>query len=173
MAIIEFGTDELDVLYDAGASTPASGVTAEPSLTRPVAAPARSAAAIDVRRAPAGLNARMSGWWAAGLTITWIAVFAIGVALEPAPADPNAASPPVESAIVLGFLSMWVVMAIGFAKRRRYGAAASLAAAVFLVIGTISCPVSGHHSGIAAWWWFELAGSTALAGLSRRALRTV
>ena len=171
MAIIEFGTDELEVHFDAGASTTVSDVTVDPSVTRLEAAPAKSATAIEVRRDPAGLNARMSGWWAAGLTVTWIAVFAIGVALEPAPADPNAAPPPVESAVVLGFLSMWVVMAIGFAKRRRFGAAASLAAAVFLVIGTISCPVSGHHSGIAAWWWFEMAGSAALVGLSRRALQ--
>jgi hypothetical protein len=86
---------------------------------------------------------------------------------------PNAASPLVETFLGLGLLTAWVVMGAGFAKRRRYGAAGSVAGAVMLVGMTFACPVSGHHSGIGAWWWFELAGSTTLVGLSGRALRSV
>jgi hypothetical protein len=91
--------------------------------------------------------------------------------LEPAPADPDAALPLSESLLVSGLMLGWVVMAVGFATRRRYGVLGSFVAGVFLVGMTIACPVSGHHSGIGAWWWFEAAGSTALVALSGRALQ--
>jgi hypothetical protein len=148
MAIVEFSTE--------------APVT-DPVVDRPVVA--------ERRHGPDGLNGRLSGWWAAGLAVAWFAIFSTGVALEPAPADPNAALPLVETILVSGLMIGWTVMAAGFARRRRYGAAGSLVAAFFLVGMTFACPVSGHHTGIGAWWWFELAGSTTLVGLSGRALR--
>jgi hypothetical protein len=158
VAIIEYGTDELDVILDAEVLVPDPVVDQSP--------------VIGGRRALDGLNERLSGWWAAGLAVAWIAIFTTGVALEPAPANPDAPLPLVETILVLGLMAGWVVMAAGFAKRVRCGAAGSFVAAVFLVGMTIACPVSGHHTGIGAWWWFELAGSTALVGLSGRALRS-
>jgi len=62
------------------------------------------------------------------------------------------------------------VMAAGFAQRRRYGAAGSLGAAGVLTAMTVACPLSGHHAGIGAWWWFEVAGSVTLVVASRVAL---
>jgi len=159
MAVIEFGTEERDVILEADAEAPVADLVVEQS---PVT---------DGRRVLAGLDERLSGWWAAGLAVAWFAIFTTGVALEPSPADPNAAVPLVETLFVSGLMIGWFVMAAGFAKRRRYGAAGSLAAAVFLVGMTFACPLSGHHSGIGAWWWFELAGSTTLVALSGRALR--
>ena len=153
MAIIEFGTEELDVILEADAAD----AVADLVLDDPVAEPSRT----------------LSGWWAAGLAVAWIAIFTTGVALEPAPTDPNAASPLVETMLGLGLMAAWFVMAAGFAKRRRYGAGGSLVGAVILVGMTFACPLSGHHSGIGAWWLFELAGSTTLVGLSGRALRSV
>jgi len=172
MAIIEFGTEELDVALDDGDAAVAADLVIEPSLPLPAASPAMHPAAVDERRVPAGRNGRLSGSRAAGLAIAWIAIFTIGVAFEPAPADPNAALPLIATLLALGLVIGWIVMAVGLAKRARFGAAASLVAAVCLLGLTIGCPVSGHHSGLGAWWWFELIGSTTLVGLSARALRS-
>jgi hypothetical protein len=147
MAIIELGTDRLDVDLEADVV-----VVADPVLDGPAE--------------------RLSGWWAAGLAVAWVAIFTAGVLLEPAPANPDASAPLIATVLGLGLMLGWLVMAVGFATRRRYGAASSLLASVVLVGMTIACPVSGHHSGIGAWWFFELAGSTALVGLSARALKT-
>ena len=172
MAIIEFGTAELDDILDADGGRVGADLVADGGPIPPVADPVEPLTAIDGHRVPARLDERLSGWWAAGLAVAWIAIFTTGVALEPAPADPNAAVPLVETLLVSGLMISWVVMATGFARRRRYGAMGSMVAAVFLVGMTFACPLSGHHTGIGAWWWFELAGSTTLVGLSGRALRT-
>jgi hypothetical protein len=71
-----------------------------------------------------------------------------------------------------GLMTGWVVMAAGFAQRRRYGALGSLGAAGVLVAMTIACPLSGHHAGIGAWWVFQLAGSLTLVGASGAALQS-
>jgi hypothetical protein len=171
MAIIECGTDDLGIVLD-DSEAAVGDLAVEQLLTEPVTVPAPRNAPIGQRRNTAGLTERLSGWWAAGLAVAWIAIFATGVALEPAPADPNAASPLIEALLVSGLMIGWIVMAVGLAGRRRFGAAASLFAAVSLVGLTIGCPVSGHHTGLGAWWWFEMAGSTTLVALSGRALRT-
>ncbi|HEV7688223.1 MAG TPA: hypothetical protein VGQ80_16720 [Acidimicrobiia bacterium] len=120
---------------------------------------------------PLDPGGRLSGRWTAGLTLAWLAIFSLGVALEPKPADGNAM--PVLGAILeTGLMVGWMVMAVGFVQRRRYGAFGSLGAAVVLVAMTIACPLSGHHAGIGAWWWFEVAGAMALVSASATALRS-
>ncbi|HEY0397072.1 MAG TPA: hypothetical protein VGF00_01710, partial [Acidimicrobiia bacterium] len=105
---------------------------------------------------------------AAMLTLAWVVIFSLGVALEPAPANDDAL--PVLAAILMSALMIgWVVMAAGFAQRRRYGALGSLGAAGVLSAMTIACPLSGHHAGIGAWWWFEVAGAMALVSASATA----
>jgi hypothetical protein len=152
MAITEMGTDELERLFEAEVG---AGAGAGAGAVRPL-----------------DLGARLSGRWAAMLTLAWVAVFSIGVALEPTPADRNAM--PVLAAILqTGLMAGWIVMAVGFARRRRYGALGSLGAAVVLVAMTIACPLSGHHVAIGAWWWFQVAGSLALVGASGAALQSV
>ena len=150
MAIIEFGTDELDVVLEGDAEVEAPDTEVSVDLT-----------------------GRLSGSWAAGLGVAWIAIFTIGVAVEPAPADPDAAVPLIATLLALGLVIGWIVMAVGLVKRCRFGAAASLVAGLCLVGLTIGCPASGHHTGLGAWWWFELVGSTTLVALSGRALRPV
>jgi hypothetical protein len=147
MAIIELGTDRTDVGID-----------------EPVVEPVPADAVLETER--------ISGRWPAGLTVAWIGIFTTGVILEPTPADPDAALPLIEGVLISGILLSWVVMAAGFATRRRYGVLGSLVAAVCLVGMTIACQASGHHAAVGAWWWFEVAGSTALVGLSARALKT-
>jgi hypothetical protein len=152
MAIIETGTDELERLYEAEAA----------------GAPAEGDVAVG---RPLDLAGRLSGRWAAMLTVAWVAIFSLGVALEPTPANDDAL--PVLAAILMSALMIgWVVMAAGFAQRRRYGALGSLGAAGVLSAMTIACPLSGHHAGIGAWWWYEVAGSLALVSASARALRS-
>ncbi|MDQ1566437.1 MAG: hypothetical protein QOF96_1317 [Actinomycetota bacterium] len=153
MAMTEMGTDELERLLEAEVG----GVSraGDPSGTRP----------LDPR-------GRLSGRWAAGLTLAWIAIFSVGVALEPTPANDDA-MPLLGAVLMSGLMVGWVVMAAGFAQRSRYGALGSLGAAGVLVAMTIACPLSGHHVDLGAWWWFEVVGSLALVGASGAALQSV
>src|ERR1041384_6530114 len=128
MAIIEFGTEELDAILEADAQAPVADLVVEQS------------AVTDGRRVLAGLDERLSGWWAAGLAVAWFAIFTTGVALEPSPADPNAALPLVETLLVSGLMIGWFVMAAGFARRRRYGAAGAPVAARLLAGITLALP---------------------------------
>jgi hypothetical protein len=171
MAIIEFEADRLDSAVQAVPDLELGDAVLDPALLFTPGTPAQRRSVPAGPRFSARLLGRLSGRWAAGLTTAWVAIFTTGVLLEPAPADPDAALPFAEGMLVLTLLVGWVVMAAGFATRRRYGAVASLVAAVSLVGMTIACQVSGHHSTIGAWWWFQAAGSTTLVGLSATALR--
>ncbi len=160
MAIIELGTDAREALpapetewfIDPAASAPEHAATA---TGRP-------------RRAP--LTDPLSGPWALVLTFAWVTIFSIGAALEPSPAN-NDAMPVLAALLASGLFLGWAVMVAGFVQHRRYGAVGSLGAAGILVAMTIACPLSGHHAGIGAWWWFEVAGSLTLVAASRAALR--
>ena len=167
MAIIELRTDRLEELL----ATEAEGLLTEPSAGSGATGGTGGTGASVARGSAPGLAGRLSGRWAAFLTVAWITIFTIGVALEPPAADGDAL-PLLGAVLVTGLLAGWVMMAAGFAQRRRYGAVGSLMAAGFLVTMTIACPVSGHHAGIGAWWWFEAAGSLTLLGASRAALHT-
>jgi hypothetical protein len=155
MAIIEFGTDLQDRSPEADVA--AAGHQGQPDEVGDGLL-ARLSEPLD-----AGLGAR--------LTAAWVAIYTLGLLLEPAPANPHATPPVVEAVIGWAFVLAWVVMAAGFAQRKRYGAASSLVASIFLAGLTVACPVSGHHAGISGWWLFEAAGSAALVGLSARALK--
>lgn len=115
------------------------------------------------------LDERLTGRWVAVLAGAWVAIFGLGVALEPAPTGEEA-FPLVGTVLALALMGCWVMMAAGFVQRHRSGAVASAAGAGLLVVMTIACPVSGHHAGIGPWWAFQLVGSIALLGLSRAAL---
>jgi len=171
MAIIEFGTDRLDPDLEADVEAVPVDRVLDDAVSGSVAAVEQHQPDVVQRQPIAGLAARLSPWWAAGLVVAWVGIFSTGVILEPAPADPDAALPFIEGLLVLGLMVSWVVTAVGLAGRRRYGAVGSLVGGVFLVGMTIACPVSGHHVGIGAWWWFEAAGSTALVALSASALQ--
>jgi len=160
MAIIELDTDTRDALPEREVEW-----FPEPAAARTDPAPAATG-----RPRRAALTDPLSGGWALFLTVAWVTIFTIGVALEPAPANEDA-MPLLGAVLMSGLMTGWVVMAAGFAHRRRYGAAGSLGAAGVLVAMTIACPLSGHHAGIGAWWWFEVGGSLTLVAASRAALR--
>ena len=156
MAIIELGPDKVEELIEFEVEgRPATPPPPAPGATR--------------SRQGARWAAPLSGRWAAALTAAWVSIFSVGVALEPAAAE-NESLPLVGAFVVSGLMASWVVMAAGFAQRRRYGAVGSLVGAGFLVAMTIACPVSGHHPGIGAWWVFQAAGSLTLVAASGRAL---
>jgi hypothetical protein len=156
MAIIELGTD-----------TAAAPAETEAGWFPDAAAQGGTTAAPTHRR---DLSDELSGGWGLFLTVAWIVIFSAGAALEPAPANPGA-MPFLAGVLASALMVGWLVMAAGFAQRRRYGAAGSLGAAGVLVAMTVACPLSGHHAGIGAWWWFQVAGSLALVAASRAALR--
>lgn len=162
MAIIELGTDTGAAPLDIEADQ----FFVEPAATEAAAAPPPTAPAARHRE----LSDELSGGWALFLTVAWIVIFTLGAALEPAPANPDA-MPFLAGVLATGLMGGWLVMAAGFAQRRRYGAAGSLGAAGVLAAMTVACPVSGHHAGIGAWWWFQVAGSLSLLAASRAALR--
>jgi hypothetical protein len=61
-------------------------------------------------------------------------------------------------------------MVVGLPQRRAIGAGGSLVAGVAMLAGAIACPVSGHHTGVGLWWFYELAGAATLIALSLKAL---
>jgi len=160
MAIIELGTDTPEAPPESEADPFADPA---PAATEPLAE-------ASVRAGRPAMTDRLSGRWALVLTFAWVTIFTIGAAVEPAPANDDA-MPLLAGLLASGLMLGWVVMGAGFARRRRYGAAGSLGAAGVLVAMTIACPLSGHHAGIGAWWWFQVAGSLTLVGASRAALQ--
>jgi hypothetical protein len=107
----------------------------------------------------------LSRGWARAIFLAWLVIYPLGAALEPAPANPDAGIPALVTLLSLVLLGSWAVAATGLAKGRRYGATASLVAALCVTVAAIGCPASGHHH-IGAWWYVQMTGALALIGLS-------
>jgi hypothetical protein len=107
----------------------------------------------------------LSRGWARTLLVAWLVLYPLGALLEPAPADPDAGTPLLISVLGTVVLGSWLAAAAGLAGRRRYGATASLVASVGVFIAAAGCPASGHHA-IGPWWYAQMAGASALVGLS-------
>jgi hypothetical protein len=125
------------------------------------------------KRRPAQAAGRDTGElktaWAALLGVGWPAVFVLATAIEPAPADPNAATPllvELGSALLFGGL---VVTAIAAASRLRSAGGAGIGTGVIALGFSVTCPLSGHH-GFGMWWFGQMAMLTAMLGLSIAAL---
>ncbi len=123
------------------------------------------------RRLFAALGGPLSRPWGFALVAAWVVVIAVGLAIEPAAADPNAPVPLVADLLSTGLMATWGAMAAGVFQRRRFAAASSMVGGVGLLALTLGCPISGHHAGIGAWWGVQIVGALALLALSGRALR--
>ncbi|MEA2829089.1 MAG: hypothetical protein QOG43_3528 [Actinomycetota bacterium] len=155
---------------DVPPTPPAEVTDEEPGVA--TAAPAPSAAADPRwRRVVADLDRPMSLEWGIALVVAWVVVMVVGMAVEPAPANPDAGIPLVIDLMSVVQMSMWWVMAVGIVQRRRFTAAASLAGAGVLAVMAIACPASGHHA-MGAWWGVQMVGVVSLLGLSGKALRS-
>ena len=121
------------------------------------------------RPSPAG-DERLSRGWALALPVAWAVIFSTAVAVEPPPANPNAPEPLIGVILGMVLFAAWTAMVVGLAGRRAMGAWGSLAAGATMLAAAVACPISGHHSSVGLWWFYELAGAATLIALSLRAL---
>jgi peptidoglycan/LPS O-acetylase OafA/YrhL len=136
-------------------------------------APAVDEPVVAAPRRPVGewLSEPISRRWAAIGAGAWMALLTLGIAVEPAPANPDAVDPWYVSAVATILLLAMAGTFAGFWLRRRWGMAASLLASGILVLSTVMCPVSGHHTQVGAWWVVQLGCGLGLAAVSTQGLR--
>jgi len=113
----------------------------------------------------------VGGRWPLGLGLAWVVVLVAATLLEPAPADPDAPVPLWASALFLAHFATLGAMAAGLSSRRRMGLVASVGAAGLGLLASAMCPVSGHHTGVGAWWYLQMAGFTGLVAAGLAGLR--
>ncbi len=166
-------TDEAHATAVAAQSAPAPATVRTTAPTPATATPpARPGTPRPVRRRLFDdLAGPLSRSWGFALVVAWVVVVAVGLAVEPAAADPDAAPPLIAEVLSTGLMATWGAMAAGVFQRRRFAAAASLVGGAGLLALTLGCPLSGHHT-FGAWWGIQLVGAVALLALSRRALHS-
>jgi uncharacterized membrane protein len=113
----------------------------------------------------------ITGRWAAIGAVAWVVLLGIGIAVEPPPTNPNAVDPWFLDALGTIFLATVAGAFAGFRLRRRWSLAASLLASGLLVISTVACPASGHHTQLGAWWVVQLSCGLGLVTTSALGLR--
>lgn len=130
--------------------TPAHPAAAQPAPAQPTAAQ------------PA--DRRLADKWAKRFVLAWpAAVFAI-MALEPPASEPTGAAAVLANTVFLVFFATLAVTVAAAARHRSSAVTWSIVTAGMLLFLTISCPVSGHHQHVGAWWYAQL-GICALMGL--------
>lgn len=120
-------------------------------------------------RGVAGLHERISRSSARRMMLAWAGLFTLGMLVEPAPTDPNAAEPLYATVIVLSMFALMAATFAGLAAQRRWGLTASFAAAGLFGVLSLACPVSGHHT-YGLWWVVQMGSAGALMAMSLRAL---
>jgi peptidoglycan/LPS O-acetylase OafA/YrhL len=113
----------------------------------------------------------ITGRWAATGAVAWVVLLGIGIAVEPPPTNPNAVDPWFLDALGTIFLATVVGAFAGFWQRRRWSLVASLLASGLLVVSTVACPASGHHTHLGAWWIVQLGCGLGLVTISSLGLR--
>ena len=112
------------------------------------------------------LRERIDGRLGGGVAVAWLMLLQVAFLLEPATNRPE------PSYGVVLELVMWLLLATmvtGLVMQRRAGLVASLAAAGFLTMLSVACPVSGHHP-FGAWWFGQMACALGMMGVSVAAL---
>ena len=113
----------------------------------------------------------ITGRWAAIGAVAWVLLVGIGIAVEPPPTNPDAIDPWFVDALGTVLLAAVVGAFAGFWLRRRWSLAASLLASGLLVVSTVACPASGHHTQLGAWWVVQLGCGLSLVATSILGLR--
>jgi hypothetical protein len=93
----------------------------------------------------------------------------LSIALEPAPADPNAPVPVIVSLASIALFAALVATAVAAGIRHPSAAIGGVVTGLVALGFTISCPVSGHHT-FGAWWFGQMALTVAMLGVSLAAL---
>jgi hypothetical protein len=152
-------------------------VELEDAWVKTPAAPPQPTAATDLPGTPVGhtpLGTRLQEPITAQLAligaVVWAVGLAVGIAVEPPATNPNAVDPWFVSALGTVLLAALLTTFAGLWLRRRWSLAASLVAAGMLMLSTVLCPVSGHHT-IGSWWVVQLGCGLGLAAASALGLR--
>ena len=124
---------------------------------------ARTRIAASAPREPRRFDDRVGRGWAIATAAAWIVGISVILAISPEPADPAAASTLAEALGMLIALGMSITV-LGLATRHRFGFAAAAGTGGTLLLMSLACPVSGHHT-FGAWWLGELAIVTGLTAL--------
>jgi hypothetical protein len=139
-----------------------------------IAAPgAEARPATAAVRTPIGVHLAepISTRWAQVVAVAWVVLLAVGIAVEPPPTNPNAVDPWFVSALATLLLGALLTTLAGLWMRRRWSLTVSLVAAGMLVLSTVLCPVSGHHTGVGGWWVVQLGCAFGLVATSILAWR--
>ncbi|MGH9230192.1 MAG: hypothetical protein ACRD07_15975 [Acidimicrobiales bacterium] len=123
-------------------------------------------AAPDTARA---MSERLTPAWAGILGFGWPLVVVVSIALEPAPADPEAAVPVAVTLASLGLFAALVATAVAAGNRHPSAAVAGVVTGLIGLGFTVTCPVSGHHT-LGVWWYGQLVVTLAMLGVSAAAL---
>lgn len=109
-------------------------------------------------------------WVAVAVAAAWTVLLPVAAAIQPPAAAPG--GEPAWS-VVYGAVSMVIlaIAAVSLARRQRVGLVASATAAGLSLIAVITCPMSGHHAAVGAWWFVQMSGFAALGALSLAAMR--
>ena len=99
-----------------------------------------------------------------------IVLYAIGVAVQPAPDGPDPVAPWWDELIGTAILFGLVAVFVGSLSGRRWTLAAGLGVGSALLLGSLTCPLEGHHE-IAAWWFVQMAVGAAMTVLPATLLR--
>jgi hypothetical protein len=113
----------------------------------------------------------LSGRWAAIGAVAWVVLLGIGITVEPQPTNPNVVDPWFLNVLGTVLVATVVAAFAGFWLRQRWSLAASLLASGLLVVSTVACPASGHHTQLGAWWVVQLGCGLGLVTTSALGLR--
>ena len=89
------------------------------------------------------------------LALGWPLAWVIAVAVEPA--APTDHVPLVLEVFSLGIMLAMGMMMVTAAARRPAALGWAGVTGAALLFSAIACPVSGHHPGIGAWWFVQMA----------------
>lgn len=161
----ELGDDELAVV-----DLDLDRMLHAPEAPAPKPAP-RAASTVGALLSSTRRSSSLSGAWTSVIAGAWLIGLPLIVAVEPAPADPDAALP--LWAVAMSLLSLVALGGlVGAALRRsRTAIGWSGASVVLLAAGVAACPLSAHHVGVGGWWAAQVAVTAAIGAVTVAAAR--
>lgn len=121
------------------------------------------------RQRPARVAGSLTTAWAAVLGVGWPIALSIATAVEPAPAQPDAAPALTDQLISLALLTGLVLTCVAAASRLRSAAVAGTATGLGAFGLALACPVTGHHQ-FGLWWIAQLCLVGGMLAVSLAAL---
>ena len=101
----------------------------------------------------------------------WPLVVLVNMAVEPESTETASIGMAIGVALFLAFAATMIATVMAAARRSPVTPLRSTWAGVLAVAVTIGCPLSGHHAGIGAWWFTQMALSVAMLAVSAAFLR--